>query len=60
MSVILHGDIPSLSIQVGHEVTISLHALLEIECRIALCVSIRIRSMLLDKAIRLSEISCSH
>ena len=40
MSVILYSDITSLRIQVGHEISVSLHALLEIECGITLYIPI--------------------
>ena len=40
VSVILHSDISGLRIHVGHEIAISLHALLEVECRIALFIPV--------------------
>ena len=42
MSVVLHGNISGLGIQVGHEITIALHALLKVECGILLFISIGI------------------
>ena len=43
MGIILDRDVPCLGIQVSDEVTVTLHALLEIKSPIALLISIRIR-----------------